>query len=177
MDVTKVERDVAMVVHICCKLLFSMFYLFFRHMLQVHLSRCCIRFHTYDASVLSGCCVCLHWFQVFLLVFQTHVSNSSFVFMRMLQLLHLDISKLDRVLHLPPRLFTISPLCQAQEASIGRGGPHWHGRAPYVCERAQQAIRGQTGAGCRTGVVAWASGRGIASGHPGASHVSRLIEV
>jgi hypothetical protein len=35
------------VVHICCKLLFPMFHLFFRHILQ-----------TYITSALSGYCVC-----------------------------------------------------------------------------------------------------------------------
>jgi hypothetical protein len=28
-DVIKVDRDIAMVIHVCCKLLFSMFHLFF----------------------------------------------------------------------------------------------------------------------------------------------------
>jgi hypothetical protein len=37
-DVVKVDRDVAMVVHVCCKLLFLTFQLFFRRMLQVCLS-------------------------------------------------------------------------------------------------------------------------------------------
>jgi hypothetical protein len=50
-NVVKVDRDVAhvaMVVQVCCKLLFSMFHLFFfRRMLQVYLSGCCICFHTY----------------------------------------------------------------------------------------------------------------------------------
>jgi hypothetical protein len=62
-DVTKVDQDVAhvaMIVHVCCKLLFLMFIYFFRRMLQVRLSGCCICFHTYDASVLSGCCVCFY---------------------------------------------------------------------------------------------------------------------
>ena len=47
MDVVKVDQDIAyvgMVVHVCCKLLFPMFYLFFRRMLQVCLSVCCICF-------------------------------------------------------------------------------------------------------------------------------------
>jgi hypothetical protein len=43
-------------------------------------------------------------FQVFLQIFQTHVLNVSFVFRRMLQVLYLDVLKLDRVLHLSPRL-------------------------------------------------------------------------
>jgi hypothetical protein len=61
-------------------------------------------FHTFVASVLSG-------FQVFLQVFQIYVSSVSFS--RMLQVLHLDVSKIDRMLHfshhnLLPRL-NVSP--------------------------------------------------------------------
>ena len=65
-------------------------------------------FHTYVASVLSGCCVCFTMvfkcFQVFLQVFQIHVSSISSAFRRMLQVLYLNVSKVDRVLHLPSRL-------------------------------------------------------------------------
>ena len=46
-DVAKVDRDVpyvVMVVHVCCKRMFLMFHLFFRCMLQVFLSGCCICF-------------------------------------------------------------------------------------------------------------------------------------
>jgi hypothetical protein len=43
------------------------------------------------------------FFQVFLQVFQTYVLNVSSVFKRMLQVLYLDVSKVDWVLHLPPR--------------------------------------------------------------------------
>jgi hypothetical protein len=60
-DVAKVDRDiayVAMVVHVCCKLLFPMFHLLFRRMLQVCLFWMLHIFHTYVASVLSRCCVC-----------------------------------------------------------------------------------------------------------------------
>jgi hypothetical protein len=71
-DVAKVDWDVAyvaMVVHICCKRLFPMFYLFF----QTYVARMFIwmlhMFYTYVASVLFECCVCLQWFQVFLQVF------------------------------------------------------------------------------------------------------------
>ena len=69
-------------------------------------------FRTYVASVLSGCCVCFaivfKWFLgAFASVSDTFSSVSS-VFRRMLQVLHLDVSKIDRVLHLPsfllPRL-------------------------------------------------------------------------
>ena len=79
----------------------------FRRMLQVFIWVLHM-FHTYVASVLSGCCVCFTMvfkcFQVFLQVFQMHVSSASSVFRRMLQVLHLNISKVDRVLHLPSRL-------------------------------------------------------------------------
>jgi hypothetical protein len=86
-DVAKVDQDaayVAMVVHVCCKCLFSMFHLFF-HMYVVrvfyldvaYVSHICCKcfiwvlhmFHTSVTSILSGCCVCLQWFQVFLGVF------------------------------------------------------------------------------------------------------------
>jgi hypothetical protein len=43
-------------------------------------------FHTYVVSVLSDVCVCLQW-----------LSSVSFVFRRMLQPLHLNVSKLDQV--------------------------------------------------------------------------------
>jgi hypothetical protein len=64
MDIAKVDRDVAyvaMVVHVCCKFMFSMFHLFFRRMLQVCLSRCYVFRHMMQVF-LSGCCVYLQWF-------------------------------------------------------------------------------------------------------------------
>jgi hypothetical protein len=73
-------------------------------------------------------------FHVFLQVFQTHVS---FVFRRMLHLLHLDISKLDWVLQLPPRLSAVSPRCQTQE---GGGGPH-----VLACARNGRDVGGRHG--------------------------------
>jgi hypothetical protein len=59
--------------------------------------------------------------------------NVSFVFRCILQLLYLDVSKLDRVLHLPPRISIVLPRCQARE---DRGGPQWRGWAPRTCLRA-----------------------------------------
>jgi hypothetical protein len=44
------------------------------------------------------------FFHMFLQVFQTHVSSVSFVFLCIFQVLHLDISKVDKVLHLLPHL-------------------------------------------------------------------------
>ena len=43
-------------------------------------------------------------FQVFLQVFQTDVASVLTVCERMLQIFHLDVLKVDRVLHLSPRL-------------------------------------------------------------------------
>jgi hypothetical protein len=58
MDVEKVDQDVAyvtMVVHVCCKLLFSIFYFFLTYVASVFIWMLHI-FHTYVASVLSECC-------------------------------------------------------------------------------------------------------------------------
>jgi hypothetical protein len=66
-------------------------------------------FHTYVASVLSGCCRCFcNDFEVFSGVFAS-VSDAYFsvssAFKRMLQMFHLVVSKIDQVLllgaHLP----------------------------------------------------------------------------
>jgi hypothetical protein len=81
MDVAKIDQDVsyvAMVVHLCCKRLFQMF----RQFLQTYVGSVFIRifymFHTYVASVF----ICMlhiffNGFQVFLQLFQTHVSSIS----------------------------------------------------------------------------------------------------
>jgi hypothetical protein len=51
MDVTKVDRDVAMVVYVCCKALIPMFYLCFRtYIVNVFIWMLHI-FHTYAASI------------------------------------------------------------------------------------------------------------------------------
>jgi hypothetical protein len=59
-------------------------------------------FHTYIASVLSGCCVCVcNGFQMFSRVCASASLYTSFkCFIYMLQVLHLDVSKVDRVLHI-----------------------------------------------------------------------------
>ena len=85
-------------------------------------------FHKYVASVLSGCCVYLQWFQVFLQEFQTHILSVSSVFMRMLQVLHLDVLKVDRMLHLPPCFFVASHRC----LFLGAG---WASTAPPPLSR------------------------------------------
>jgi hypothetical protein len=82
-----------------------MIYVFLTHVASVFI--CTLHmFYTYVASVLFGClrmvAMFFKCFQVFFVqVFQKHVSIA---FRRMLQLLYLDVSKVDRVLHLssPP---------------------------------------------------------------------------
>jgi hypothetical protein len=62
MNVARVDRDVAyvaMVIHVCCKLLFPMFLLFFHTYVASVFIWMLHVFYTYGASVLSGCCVCL----------------------------------------------------------------------------------------------------------------------
>jgi hypothetical protein len=68
----------------------SMFHLFSKRMLQVYRDVAYVS-HMF-ASVLFGCCV-------FLQVFQMHISSVSSAFRRMLQVLRLNVSKVDRVLH------------------------------------------------------------------------------
>jgi hypothetical protein len=132
-------------------------------MLQACLSGCCICFQTYDASVLSECCVCLQWFQVFLQVFQTHVSNVLFVFRRMLQLLHLHVSKTRSSVTSPSSSFFC---CIASVAGVGRQRQPPLARVPPTCL--------WTGAEGKTWVDkrgTWDMGqRRLASGHPDASH-------
>jgi hypothetical protein len=85
-------------------------------------------FHTYDASVLSECYVCLQWFSVFFKCFCKCLRHMFHLFSNICcNLLHLDVSKLDRVLLLPPRLSAISPRCQVREGGgdpTGASGPH-----------------------------------------------------
>ena len=69
---------------------------------------CCKCVYLNVAYASHICCKYFIWmlrmfcngFQVFLQVFHTHVPNVSSIFRRILQVLHLDISKLDRVLHM-----------------------------------------------------------------------------
>jgi hypothetical protein len=92
MDVVKVDRDiayVAMVVHVCCKLLFLMFHLFFQmYTTNVFIWMLHI-FHTYVATVYLD--LHIQWFPV-VKCFRCMFSGVSFVFRRMLQVLYLDVS-------------------------------------------------------------------------------------
>ena len=82
-DITKVDRDVAyiaMVVHVCCKRLFPMFHLCFW-------TYCYKRVYLNVAYVSHICCKC------FSCVF-VNVLEACF------QVFHLDVSEVDRVLHI-----------------------------------------------------------------------------
>jgi hypothetical protein len=88
--------------------------------LDVYLQVCFIwmshTFYTYVVSVLSGYCVCFAMvFQVFsryfLKVFHKHVSSVSSAFRRVLQALHLDVPKVNQVLHLFRCFSAASPRC------------------------------------------------------------------
>jgi hypothetical protein len=92
-----------MVIHVCCKFLFSMFHLFFSNV-------CCKCVYLDVAYVSHICCkyfilmlrMFYNDFQVFLQVFQMHVSSVLSVFRCILQVLCLDVSKVYRMLHLSP---------------------------------------------------------------------------
>jgi hypothetical protein len=68
-DVVKVDRDVvyvAIIIYVCCKLLFSMFQLFFRCMLQVCLSKYCTCFtHMLHVFYLDVAYILQWFFQAF----------------------------------------------------------------------------------------------------------------
>jgi hypothetical protein len=82
--------------------MFQMFYIFFRHSLHVfyldvaNVSHIC-------CNVLYGCCICLQWFSI---VFKCFASVADTCckcfscFVCMLQVFYLDVSKVDRVLHI-----------------------------------------------------------------------------
>ena len=90
------------------------------------------------------CCKCFIWmlrmftmvssvFQCFCKCFRRMCSSVSSVLRHMLQVLHLDVSKVDRMLHLPPRLLLLhlgvsSASSVASEVCHGRLGP-----SPFRC--------------------------------------------
>jgi hypothetical protein len=99
-DVSKVDRDVAMVVHVCYKSLSSMFHLSFKRMLQACLFGCCI-------CLSHICCKCFIWMLcMFAMVFKCFYKCFRWGFkcficlFYMLHVLHPNVSKLDRVLHM-----------------------------------------------------------------------------
>jgi hypothetical protein len=121
-DVGKIDRDVVyivMVVHVCCERLFLMFHLRLDvyckcvYLDVAYVSHICCKVFYLDVVYVCNC------FQVVLQVFQTHVSSVPSVFRHMLQVLHLDISKVNWVLH----MLQCDPF-----GAAGREGPGWVGR-------------------------------------------------
>ena len=82
------------------------------------------------------------FFRYFFQMLRTHVSNVLFILGRMLQLLYLNVSKLDQVLHLPPRLSAVSPRCQARK---DRDSPPCRARGSHVLVggRSRRDVGGQ----------------------------------
>jgi hypothetical protein len=136
--IAKLDRDVAdatMLILVCCKLLFPMFHLFFSN-----ISCKCIYLDV--AYVSHICCKCFIWmcyvyngfkcFSDVLQMFQTYVSNVLFVLRRMLEVLHLNVLKVDQVLHITLRLLLPrlgvrhGKRAQAEAVPAGAGGPHVH---------------------------------------------------
>jgi hypothetical protein len=103
-------RSIAIRVKRCsywCKFLFSMFHFFFNVRCKcVYRNVVYVFTHILQVFYLDVVYVC-NDFKCFSCVFAS-VSDECFkcfiVFRRMLQLLHMDVSKLDWGLHLPPRL-------------------------------------------------------------------------
>jgi hypothetical protein len=103
--VAKVDWDVAMVVHICCKLLFLMFHLFFPDV-------CCKCVYLDVAYVSHICCKCFIWMLLcFTMVFKCFYvcfASVSYAWFKCFICLHKYVAcvvsgyfEVDRVLHLP----------------------------------------------------------------------------
>jgi hypothetical protein len=73
MDVAKVDQDITYIaigVHVCCKLLFLMFHLFFQMYVASVFIWMLYMFHTYVCKCFIGMLrMFLQWFQVFFMCF------------------------------------------------------------------------------------------------------------
>jgi hypothetical protein len=126
-------------------------------MLHVCLFGWCICFtHTLHVFYLDVC-VCCNGFQVF----QKQVSSVLIAFRCMLQLLYLDISKVDRC-YISPHHLLLHHLSRRRQGIIQRRGrvlPNRRRRAPLPSCRSGGAGPGP----------AWSTKRSVARGRPGAS--------
>ena len=128
---------VAIVSEVCCKSMFRVFQryvsaLFFRMHVAIVFICMLHMFPTYVACVLLGCFRCV--FQVF----QKHISSVSTVFRRILQLLYLDVSKVDLILYLSsPTFCCIVSECPPPNA--GRTSIRCRRPGPFKSE-AQRAL-------------------------------------
>jgi hypothetical protein len=115
-DVAKRDLDVAyvaMVIHVCYKLLFLMFHLFSQTYVASVFIWILHMFRTYVTSVLFECCVCFTMiFKCFPCVFVS-VSDACFkcfIYLQMyVAMLHMDVSNVDRVLHISLLAFFLLP--------------------------------------------------------------------
>jgi hypothetical protein len=137
MDVVKLDRDVAyiaIVIYVRCKCLFPIFHLFFS---DVCCKCVCLWIFILHSHICYKCFIwmlrmCCNSFQVFHVfffqVFQTYISSVLSVLRRILQVLYLDVLKVDRMLHLLPRfcclalVFLLLAFCCLVSFSNYRGG-------------------------------------------------------
>ena len=160
MDVAKVDRNgayAAMAIHACCKSLFQKFRLFLGHILQVfyldvaYVSHICCKCFIWILHTLATACKC---FRRMLQVLQTYVASVSDVcckcfscLRRILQVFHLDIVKVDLVLHMlqwdPPAPATCCSCWGATERA----------QTVPACGRVVQALRGREKWGVGAGVL------------------------
>ena len=111
-DVAKVDR-----VCICCNGYTLILQVSIPNVTPIFSDVCCKCVYLDVASVLSGCCVC------FTMVFRCFCK----CFRCMFQVFHLDVLKVDRVLHPPPRLLlpclgVSSSRCRLGIQTRGTGG-------------------------------------------------------
>jgi hypothetical protein len=104
-DVAKVDQDVvyvALIIHVCCKRLFPMFYLFFQmYVTSVYLDVTYVFTHMLQVFYLDVTYV-LQWFSSVSCVSSSvsmHVSNVLSVFIRILQVLYLDVAYIALAIH------------------------------------------------------------------------------
>jgi hypothetical protein len=128
MDVAKVDRDVAhvaTVIHVCCKRLFQIFHLFFQTYVASVFIWMLYMFHTYLASVFFSMLhiFCNGFFKCFYNV--SYACFKYFICLQtMLQMFHLDVSKVDRVLLLGTHL----PACCSCRGTDDRVQASRHGK-------------------------------------------------
>jgi hypothetical protein len=135
--------NVSSVSDVCCKC-----FIWMLHVYASVLSRCCIYMQVFQVFSYV-CCKCFHLdvamfvmathvfssFSGVLPVFQTHFASVFSCFERMLQVFHLNIAKVDRMLHMLNRthLLPQSPIVAAGRCRAGRRSSRavgWRGRHP-----------------------------------------------
>jgi len=129
MDVAKVDRDVTYIVvvaRVCCRRLFPMFHLFFHTYDASVFIWMLYMFHTYVASVLYVCCVCLQLFssvfRCFLQVFFCKCFRRTFASVSTIS----DVCCMCFIWMLQKRSKCCTYCGQTREVGAGRGGLRGH---------------------------------------------------